>query len=294
MIYSLNYYSSSKYKDIVEELKIKFMPGESKIFDLVRFIKGHENQRIFILLQSWATFQEYSEAIGCTYIELFNQQMSAEDKKKYDFTFCIDDDPENYRWSDQMTEISKVMKEYNLPFCFRAPVDNFDILIGQLDLGVTDITITGDLGFNLEAVSKLVKDREQGQKIRCYPDVRQSNWNGLNPALCFWIRPENIKDYEPYIDVLEFWKDSMSFIQADLLYNIYAEKGYWNGSLSYVIEGMPDWIDNKCILGNICNRRPNCGRKCIKGHNCNVCFSMLDLAKSMKDNHLIFREGNEE
>ena len=146
-------------------------------------------------------------------------------------------------------------------------------------LGVSDVFVSGELGFDLERV-KWYADLNN-IKIRCYVNVSQSMWKAGDGFKDFYIRPEDIDFYGNYIDTIEFYN---SVDNQNVLYEIYFKDKEWNGNLREIIKGLKLDINNYYILGpEFGRRRSQCNKDCIKGERCELCDRLADLAKSLED-----------
>lgn len=149
--------------------------------------------------------------------------------------------------------IADKCKEYELNFCFSKPAYTYDVLYGLADIGVSDIFISGDLGFDIDSIKRLKRRyRVWGSTIviRAYPDICQSNWQSMTPELTFWMRPEDQLIYEDAIDVLHSWMGIKGQVYADVWYNVYAIEKKWFGNLNTLINGLvvnDKGIDNRCF-----------------------------------------------
>lgn len=150
--------------------------------------------------------------------------------------------------------------------------------------GVTDVYVGGELGFNM-AVARRIAD-ELNIKIRVIPNMASvsgfTNWFENRKALTdFWIRPEDLYQYEPYVDYIEFAGDDRK--QA-VLYDIYFISKQWRGILSQVIDNLEP-IDNRGLLPQFTEARLNCGKKCML-NKCHSCQKHIALCKLVIENNL--------
>ena len=175
---------------------------------------------------------------------------------------------------------AKTLKDKNIPFYFTTPALSWDQLEGFLSLGVSDVFISGELGFDLERV-RFITNQNHIQ-TRCYVNIAQSSaWNNGSGFKDFFIRPEDIDIYNDYIDVIEFYE---SVDKQNVLYEIYFKDKEWNGKLREIIQGLKSDINNYYILGSeFGRRRTTCGKKCIKGERCQLCDKLNELADTLED-----------
>ena len=108
-----------------------------------------------------------------------------------------------------------------IPFFFGYHATRFEDVHYLLSLGVSQIYITENLGFDIVNVSTLC--RQKGVLVRVYPNVTQSYLDFDQGLKRFFLRPDDIEIYKSYIDVIEFWGPPE---RQDILYKIYS-KGTW-------------------------------------------------------------------
>lgn len=172
----------------------------------------------------------------------------------------------------------EMFKELSVPFFFEVGVESWDRLNELISLGVSDIYITGDLGFNLFNVAKYVPANIH---LRCFVNLCQAEWDDSKGLKTFFIRPEDIDYYGKIIDVFEFFK---SVEEQNVLYDVYFHDKEWNGNLREIIKGLKRDINSYYILGDEFGRtRAECQRKCIKGGNCQMCDRLAELADSLEN-----------
>lgn len=271
MQYCIPFFIKSKYSKDVNELSIR-VTDESDIKLLPNFIQDHPNQRIIIKIMS----EDFWEK---------NKLASIKERllKLNNYAFCMSKDIDFYK----KREFAAYFQ--NLPFFFEEGANTWDILRGMLSMGVSDIYVTEELGFELNKVSEVVHSFDV--KIRCYPNIAQSSWSGYDPKYCFWIRPEDVSIYSEYVDVLEFWTNkSFDATKVDTLYEIYSKDQKWLGDLSTLIIGLSSseyHIDSRRLIELWGLNRVKCKKKCAKGEKCHICPYCLALAKTLEENNLV-------
>lgn len=145
-----------------------------------------------------------------------------------------------------------------------------------LALPVTDIYVTEDLCFNLPEVADYI--HSYGRRVRVYPNVVQNKYSGLfEDYTGFFIRPDDVFLYEPYVDTLEIWgvkNNAMSWI------NIYDKNRRWAGPLNEIIIGLKTPIDNRDLGKDFGLNRMSCGRRCIRPNSkCQRCKFWVEFAQ---------------
>ena len=179
-------------------------------------------------------------------------------------------------------------KEAGLPFFINHAemcAETFDELISYCSLGITDVYITGELGFSLDRVKKIADKNEV--KIRAFPNITQysgtvySNKEVLDPLTSFWIRPGDLYLYEDYIDTIEFMCDKEL---QQTYYEMYFTNIGYIGNLSIAIEGMVD-LGNTLLPKEFTEFRLNCRKRC-RFDECHKCHKFEALAKLIGENGL--------
>ena len=181
-------------------------------------------------------------------------------------------------------ELKDAVLESNIPFFFMNLVDDWDTLTGMIKLHPTDVYIVNELGFELDRVSKFAHDNNV--KIRVFPNVAQSSWGDTEGIKKFFIRPEDIDFYESYVDVMEFFGEEK---KISVYYDIYAHDKQWFGKLNEILIDFNSDIDNRGIMPIFAESRVKCGKRCLKGHSCEICPRIEHLAQTLIDHSLIVR-----
>lgn len=186
------------------------------------------------------------------------------------------------RFESYDAEAFDMIKECGIPYFFGNRVDNWDELVGFINLGVSDIYIVEDLCFDLERVTAAA--HKENIQLRTYANVAQSSWKETPEIKKFWIRPEDIPVYEQYIDVLEFFGTPQ---QVTVLLKVYRDDKKWFGQLKEIIFGLKSDLDSRFIVPRFAEQRVSCRKNCIKGGKCQICDRVVDLSHSLKEANLI-------
>ncbi len=200
------------------------------------------------------------------------------DKYKRDFALSFTRDTEELR------PIYEELKKANIQFFFNSYVRDWDTLHYYMELGVSDVYVVEALAFELNLLAPVA--HAKGVSIRAFANVCQGLQVGGNPLKSFFIRPEDVVDYEKYIDVLEFYGDE--HVQA-VAYKVYAHDKQWAGSLNEIIIGLEQEIDNRRIAPAFGNLRMRCGKRCLKGKNCHICDHIKNVANKLEESDMFFR-----
>lgn len=170
------------------------------------------------------------------------------------------------------------LKQLNIDYYFNQYCASWDMLFGQVQLGVSDVIIAEELAFDLKNVKRYCKPFNI--KIRVYPNVAQAGGRGTSleipDMMKFFIRPEDTEIYEPYVDIFEIWGDTK---QQNTIFKIYYSQ-QWLGDLNNIISGFTDSVQNNALSSYFGISRIKCGKKCMQGR-CKICLEMKRLANSM-------------
>lgn len=272
MKYCINYSNKSHIIDKVDEILIRY--DKNKILELfTQFIPAHLNQRVIVQL--------IEENNIDTIVNNLKKIISIYNENK-DIKFDIQLPFYNQKFIEEL-------KDTNLKYFFKAAANSWDKFTGLMSQNVSDIYITDELAFELDKVAEIA--HKNNIKVRIYPNVAQSRWDKLSDILKFFIRPEDIKMYEPYVDVCEFYGDKAQ--QIDTYYKIYQEDKKWFGDLQEIIIGLDSKIDSRYIIPRFAEKRIKCGKDCLKGGKCEMCKRILDLSEQLENAHLIVQIDKE-
>ena len=178
--------------------------------------------------------------------------------------------------------------EKDIPYFFNIRVDTVDEFIYFRDKGASDIYVVNGLGFLL----KNLKSISEGMRIRVFANVAQTASPEKNAGItAFFIRPEDVKCYEDYVDVIEFFGPTN---RASVLYEIYAIYHTWAGKLNDLILRLDCEVQNSLITtATFGVHRVGCEKKC-QYNRCYVCTRAADLAKTIVERAEQLNETTEE
>ena len=272
MKYCINYSNKSHIIDKVDEILIRY--DKNKILELfTQFIPAHLNQRVIVQL--------IEENNIDTIVNNLKKIISIYNENK-DIKFDIQLPFYNQKFIEEL-------KDTDLKYFFKAAANSWDKFTSLISQNVSDIYITDELAFELDKVAEIA--HKNNIKVRIYPNVAQSRWDKLSDILKFFIRPEDIEMYEPYVDVCEFYGDKAQ--QIDTYYKIYQEDKKWFGDLQEIIIGLDSKIDSRYIIPRFAEKRIKCGKDCLKGGKCEMCKRILDLSEQLENAHLIVQIDKE-
>lgn len=267
MAFCFKFKRDRQYMDVIDEIIIKYHLSNN----LLDFLKEHKDQRIILDIED---AHEFLDQNGVTFLTFVKN--SSENPGNWAVRF-----PSIF--SEKTININKLktFQELEIPYFFNTYIDRWDILYGLFELGVSDIYITNELGFELDKV-KAAADK-YNCKIRVLPNVAQSAWFDTPDLKKFFIRPEDIDDYAPYVDVFEFFEnDDSAPSVGSVLYNIYANDKQWYGRLKEIISNFNSELDGRFTHPLWISRRIKCGKKCLKGSRCDMCNTIAALGETLE------------
>jgi hypothetical protein len=263
MKYCVPYSKNFKYNSEIDEVIVHFdREHNSDIF--VHILKSPENfkdKRYIFFILDFDYFEEYK----------FYESISLL-KNKINFALMF------VNYSSDKEEVLNILRDNQIPFFFETRVKDWDTLHGLIDLGISDVYIVEEMGFQLNQIVKYTKPANI--QIRTFANVAQTAWKQSNSLKSFFIRPEDVKYYENYIDVIEFFAKETN--QYEVLYKIYAKDRKWFGELKELIIGFNQDLDSRNLPSEIFIPRISCGKKCIKGEKCSICDLAMDLSNTFK------------
>ena len=238
---------------------------DGTVFD---FMKKFHNHRFVIKIKNIQQFLDNNK-IEC-YVQFCKENPEIE------VVFCF------YRLSDYGPRLLKLMRENEMLYFYADYVRSWDTLNGFYKEGASDFYIVEEMCFNLPIVRKIVGD---GHNIRVIPHIAQSSYTKTPAMQKFFIRPDDLDIYEPYVDVIEFLNIQNPNASVTLA-RIYEDKG-WAGNISEIISDFNDKIDNRNILDGFAERRLECGRRCMRGYSCTMCLQYGETAKTIQEKGLL-------
>lgn len=253
-----NLYSRYSYK--VDQLIINY---HKDLKALDGFLEDHKNQRIILAFNSNNQIDKNLLTIISNYIPVHSN-------------LCVRIPTYDQAIVDQLQELK-------IPFFTNDYVASWDELYTALHRPVTDIYVVEELGFVLDKVAAAAHSKNI--KVRVFPNVAQSR-SEIPAIKRFFIRPEDLSFYEPYVDVYEFYTADAK-INTDVFYEIYSQDQKWFGDLNEIIIGLKTSFDSRCILNEFGKQRTTCDRTCFKGGHCQICDRIYEVSKLLKEADLM-------
>lgn len=256
MAFCARYDNRSKYLNEIDEIIIPFHDSDN---NLAEFLDAHSKQRVIVDIKG--DWRPFFAAIFTPIAEKYTNIA--------------------LRFSQFNESMIPALQQIKIPYFSAQPIVEWELLNELLKQGVSDVYISGQLGFELEKVARVVAP--YGARIRVYPNVVQTARQNTDALKKFFIRPEDVDLYNRrYISTFEFYIPNGVDLNWDILYDAYAINKKWSGPLFELIVGLDSDINNMYISPKWGEFRINCERNCLKGKNCNMCNTIYELSKSLQ------------
>ena len=280
MKFAVDFNLGNIYLPEVDQIIIRWHPSHN----LLSFLKEHANQRIIISIQDG---KEFIDKHGLDMIQLIS---AAQNVNNWCLRLPNLFDNQKTLTNNQVAEL----KEKEVPFFFNTYCDKWELLYWLIELGVSDVYVTDQLAFDIVDVKKICE--KASVNVRIIPNSAQSLYE-TNKLRTFFIRPEDLDDYDPYVDICEFYninKDNPK--SQEILYKIYKYDKRWAGDLGEIIYGLQGIeLNSQFLHPSWVRRRIKCGKKCLRGDGCNMCEIMYGLMQSLRDAGVaVVRKENKE
>jgi hypothetical protein len=183
----------------------------------------------------------------------------------------------------RIDDVIEAAKEQEIPFFFMEYPRTMEEVYGFAKMGVTDIYIIEELGFRMKDLQGIkdkfgVQFRVRPNIAQCAPEAREI----IDPMKKFFVRPEDIEIYEPYIDICELYGGENNS-RLSVVYEIYKQE-QWLGNLNDLIVdfGQEHIVPNTGMNPHFAEMRLNCGKACLYS-SCNLCNEMGNLAQKFSE-----------
>ena len=267
MKYCLTYQSNKdKLMEKADEISIIFNRADTSLID---FLKKYINKRIIIEID----IKDFTDDDFALLKALY---------EKYP-NFVL-------KFSGYDKKFIELSKEAHIPYFLSKLVNNWDTFSSLIELGVSDIYVVEELCFELDLCKPLAT--AANVNLRTFANAAQAGWSTVPDIKKFFIRPEDVIQYEPYLDILEFI--TVETRQEEVLYSIYAEDKQWFGPLKEIINDFTLDIDNRFIVPRFAENRIRCGKRCLKGGSCELCETITHLADTLKKQGIVVKTKKEE
>lgn len=269
MKYCIQYYKNFRHNDIIDEVILDYATYREGIIDKMINQGWKEEQRVIVDVCLGGEPDIIPTLKMCQKVH------------------------ENFAVRLDMIQRSMVegLREAGIPFFYVNFAKTPDEVYGMIQRGVSDVYITEFLGFSIEKIGKYCKTK--GVNVRVIPNLAQYRTgfrSDIPDPYKFFVRPEDVKLYEPYADVFEIISSND---RLSVIYEIY-RNGAWNGDLGQLIIGFDDPFPNAGIIPLFGEHRLNCGHKCMQ-EECSLCKQAKELSEKFVENKLeVIKEKDKE
>ena len=164
-------------------------------------------------------------------------------------------------------------KEHGLRFFLAAEANSAWDLRAMVELGCEYAYVGIPLFFNLPSVEDIPI------ALRAIPTISYNHKLPHSSGICGqWIRPEDVEDYEEYIDVLEF--EFCDVQREQTLFKVYTEDQQWATRLDILVEDLGSPAINRLINPQLVNARLTCKHRCQTDGSCHMCETAMRTASS--------------
>ena len=261
MKYCIQYYKKFRYNDIIDEIIFNYADYYDNIVDKLEQQGWKDTQRIIIDVRIGGELDIVPILKMCM-------------KKHKNFAVRVD---------VIQDELVEKLKEEEIPFFYNNYANTPDEIYGMIQRGVSDVYVTESLAFNIEKVGSYCKEKEV--KVRMIPNIAQYKKGfkkDIPDPYKFFVRPEDAKLYDPYVDVFEI---VASDDRLSIIYEIYKNE-CWEGDLRLLVIGLESPFYNKGIVDYFGPERLKCNQKCMQ-EKCTLCKQIKELADRFEENKLM-------
>lgn len=196
-------------------------------------------------------------------IEQLNWQLFKTYSEKINFILCLAN-----------LQLVEECQKHNIKYYWGYPINSYYELEGMLKLNPSYLLLGAPLCFDLENIRK-----RTNIPIRLVPNVAYDAYIPREDGICGqWVRPEDVKYYEPYVEVFEF--DTNELQREAVLLHVYKDNENWPGNLNLLITNLNWNIDNRNISPEVGPTRLNCKQRCMSHGSCHVCPAAFKYSPS--------------
>lgn len=298
MKYCINYFEKFNYLNEIDEINILFEKGEPSLVENLKSLIGMEKVNpkatfnVFLSTQDCAQLTEDEVNKFIMEVTNYNQEDNGSEIK---LVFSGDLLEEDY--TEALDNIFPKVKSNGIPYFFDTFAKDWDMILGLIDLGVSDIYISGQIGFSLHLLENIKEDFQEETEtklnIRAVCNAAQASFlhNTQDNFKTFFIRPEDVEFYGQYIDVLEFDNFAKSI---NTTYEIY-KRGTWDADLEILIDRLNVSVDNRNLVQPAMQERATCQRKCLTGErSCHICDEAIAYADLLDEKNVYLTDYMED
>lgn len=181
--------------------------------------------------------------------------------------------------------------------CFyHFPVNTYNMLYFLLQYPITDICLGEPLTFDLIQVHDSIKQANTSVQIRAQAAVgRPELFNNIaaydNGIQHFWILPQHLELFEPYLDVIDLMDNNPE--REKTLVELFIRKNYTR-ELKYYLNNSESEMLADLITDEFVKRRIQCRQVCMHNHDsakCHYCMVEEALYKRLREKQMSDHEN---
>ena len=161
------------------------------------------------------------------------------------------------------------------------PITSFYELNEIVKLDPVYVVLGPPLSFDLEAVKKIIGEHVGIRMVCNNAKPEYLNFDKEPNFFGQYIRPEDVKYYEKYVDVLEF-DHGNDLKKEETLLRIYKDEQFWPGNLALLIDNFNYHVDNRGIPEDFGKARTYCKQRCQSGGRCRLCKHLCEFSTALR------------
>lgn len=168
----------------------------------------------------------------------------------------------------------EMLRAHDIGFYFAEKINTFESLQIICQYKPCYIVLDAPLYFSLDKVKRVTDI-----PIRLFANAPETNpLLPISTITSPFILPQNIKDYEEYVDVLEFYSNSPK--QESALLRTY-RTGEYRGNLNVLMPNIGQNVDCR-FLSTIGSHRTTCGHACMY-NSCRACLNAAIASLGLRE-----------
>lgn len=180
--------------------------------------------------------------------------------------------------------MAPICVENGIKFYWSYAISNFCELRQVVNLNPCYLLLAAPISFSLDKVKQITDIPIRLVANGSYPYIPRKNC-----LYSDWIRPEDVQEYEKYVDALEFYTDN-SLQRESVLFHIYAENKEWPGNLNLLINELHIDVDNRALPDDFGKIRSTCGMRCQENNSCHFCSTSMEFSTSIRNKYIMDRK----
>jgi hypothetical protein len=179
----------------------------------------------------------------------------------------------------QDINLAAKIKEHEFEFFWDYPIFTWYELDSVLAYDPCYLFLTAPLCFSLRNVRE-----KTDTPIRLCANMANYDYLPREKGLLGpYVRPEDVKIYETWVNVLEFKTDDLEKERTYL--HVYKDNGNWPGNLNLLLTNFNINVDNRLLPEEFGERRANCNQRCMMSTTCHYCQSAIMYAEALRNRY---------